>query len=297
MNNRNRRKERRLGRQFAAMLQCRLGSDAPVEGVSENLSQGGALIKTKAWQSCRLNDQAIVTFFLPPDFTGQDTTIVLQGAAVVTRIDRDNETVGVDFVKNFRQFEQVTLPQVSRKVKYENLAYYLSHFVTMPLSEFIAQYPNGFLVEHSKHFFDRSVILQFTTEIAEDQHVLEQIEHGITQLKALKARVIAINTRHTSNGAIKVGVGRGLDNDIVLHNKMISRNHACIEIGPPERTCYVIDSGSANGTFINNNKIKPHARHQLADGDEISFGPETKVVYFSSKAFHKLLAELKSSSR
>jgi hypothetical protein len=35
--------------------------------------------------------------------------------------------------------------------------------------------------------------------------------------------------------------------------------------------------------------------YQLADGDEISFGPETKLIYFSPKAFHAFLSELKST--
>jgi hypothetical protein len=32
----------------------------------------------------------------------------------------------------------------------------------------------------------------------------------------------------------------------------------------------------------------------LTDADEISIGPETKVLFFASKAFHSFLSELKS---
>jgi hypothetical protein len=41
--------------------------------------------------------------------------------------------------------------------------------------------------------------------------------------------------------------------------------------------------------------VASHIEYQLADGDEISFGPETKLIYFSPKAFHAFLSELKST--
>jgi pSer/pThr/pTyr-binding forkhead associated (FHA) protein len=54
--------------------------------------------------------------------------------------------------------------------------------------------------------------------------------------------------------------------------------------------------GSKNGTILNGNEIAPNQEYPLADGDEISFGPETKVVYFSAKTFHEFLTQLKTPS-
>jgi hypothetical protein len=48
-------------------------------------------------------------FFLPPDFTGQNKTIGLQGDAVITRIDRENEGIAVEFIKTFRELEPIDL--------------------------------------------------------------------------------------------------------------------------------------------------------------------------------------------
>jgi len=83
----DRRKSTRLQYQFPAMLMSHLGAGFPIEGAAINVSQRGAFIKTKRWESFRLQDRAVVTFFIPPDFSGQRRVIGLQGDAVITRVD------------------------------------------------------------------------------------------------------------------------------------------------------------------------------------------------------------------
>ena len=52
--------------------------------------------------------------------------------------------------------------------------------------------------------------------------------------------------------------------------------------------------------FINKRPVHLNRPEALAtpldDGDEISFGPETTVVYFSSSTFHDFLTQLKTPS-
>ena len=83
------------------------GLNLPFEGVTENLSQGGAFVKTRNWSNCRINDRTVVAFFLPPSFTGHNETIGLQSTAVIARIDQENEGIGLRFTKNFRNFEWI----------------------------------------------------------------------------------------------------------------------------------------------------------------------------------------------
>jgi hypothetical protein len=71
------------------------------------MSQMGAFIRTEDWSSFQVNEETIVTCFLPPDFSGQDKFMALQGEATVRRIDPANKCVAVEFVKSFRQFEKV----------------------------------------------------------------------------------------------------------------------------------------------------------------------------------------------
>jgi hypothetical protein len=71
------------------------------------MSQMGALIRTEDWSSFQLKEETIVICLLPPDFSGQDDFVALQGEATVRRIDPVNKCVAVEFVKSFRQFEKV----------------------------------------------------------------------------------------------------------------------------------------------------------------------------------------------
>jgi len=47
---------------------------------------------------------------------------------------------------------------------------------------------------------------------------------------------------------------------------------------------------------VNDTSITPYQMHQLADADEISFGPETKVTYLSPRAFHEFLVAVREFS-
>ena len=70
---------------------------------------------------------------------------------------------------------------------------------------------------------------------------------------------------------------------------MVSKSHAFLYVRPTPEDCYLIDTGSTNGTSVNGRRLPPNQEYQLADGDEISFGPQTKVVYFSPEGFYKFL--------
>lgn len=77
-----------------------------------------------------------------------------------------------------------------------------------------------------------------------------------------------------------VTIGRVAPNDIILSNDMkVSRNHALIRIMGDGRY-YLIDMGSSNGTFVNENRVL--MPHELKDADKILIGDST--VIFKSKA-------------
>ena len=104
----DRRKYPRLRQNFQVHL-FGTGLGHALEGISVNVSQGGAFIKTKQWRSFRVSDQAIVAFSLPAEYTGQSKNIRLQGEAIITRVDQKNKGIAVEFTRNFKRFEPVPL--------------------------------------------------------------------------------------------------------------------------------------------------------------------------------------------
>jgi len=73
-----------------------------------------------------------------------------------------------------------------------------------------------------------------------------------------------------------VGIGRGRDNDIVIENLSVSRNHARIRLKDDR---YILtDLNSANGTYVNGVKI---TRTELVNNDVITIGKHK--LHFADK--------------
>ena len=99
-----RRNNTRLLKKFQATIKIPR-ANAEIDGVTENLSQGGAFISSRYLPSFQENDEAIVQLFLPPEMTGQQSTLILNGRAVVKRIDKKRYGIAVQFQKALKAFE------------------------------------------------------------------------------------------------------------------------------------------------------------------------------------------------
>ena len=72
-------------------------------------------------------------------------------------------------------------------------------------------------------------------------------------------------------------VGRLPQNDVQILDRIVSKEHAVIEVSQPDE--FVIsDLGSLNGTYVNRQKIS--GKQKLQDGDEISLG-NTRCMFLS----------------
>ena len=76
-----------------------------VDGVTQNLSQGGAFISIPYWPICEKDDEAEMQIFLPPEFTGQTGTLTLTGPGVLKRIETELEGVAIEFSRELKTFE------------------------------------------------------------------------------------------------------------------------------------------------------------------------------------------------
>ncbi|CAH1964010.1 unnamed protein product [Acanthoscelides obtectus] len=78
-------------------------------------------------------------------------------------------------------------------------------------------------------------------------------------------------------------IGRNPSCDISTKNDLISRSHARFTILVDE-ALYLQDTGSSNGTFVNENQISSNEIVPLKDGDIVNFGTNTYYTYKVIKA-------------
>lgn len=67
-----------------------------------------------------------------------------------------------------------------------------------------------------------------------------------------------------------INIGRGPENDVVIDNPKVSRNHCRIFARGNEY--YLVDLRSMNGTFVNGQRIR--GEHRLRDNDKVTIGSE-----------------------
>jgi tetratricopeptide (TPR) repeat protein len=263
-----------------------------ISGITENISQVGTFIKTKDWKSFRTDDQVSIAISLPSVFSEQNATIDMEGRGIVTRVDEENEGVAIQFMRTFKQFKRVGEKELPGKIRYKKIAHYLKVLEDTSLTSFVETYPKGFFVERFQLDFDSDVIFQFSTKQID---ILDELSGKVIDSDFLEARVIEINSKKIENNEGVITIGRSASNDIVLYNKTVSKSHAFLYFPSVHDDAYVADLKSTNSTFINDEKITPHVMYQLADGNEISFGPQTKLIFLTSKTFHDFLVSLKKS--
>lgn len=74
----------------------------------------------------------------------------------------------------------------------------------------------------------------------------------------------------------RLGPGEGVD--ISLQDPTISSRHAAIAVDPNTGNVTLEDTGSTNGTFVNDEHIGFNGRRELRDGDRVRFGGYTTLV-------------------
>jgi pSer/pThr/pTyr-binding forkhead associated (FHA) protein len=66
--------------------------------------------------------------------------------------------------------------------------------------------------------------------------------------------------------------------DIPLADATISSRHAAFNIDATTGSVQVEDTGSTNGTFVNDEHVGFNGRRELKDGDRVRFGGFTTII-------------------
>jgi hypothetical protein len=178
------------------------------------------------------------------------------------------------------------------EVHHDRVVDYLKSLQGLGREQFLEAFKNPFLLEN--YLAPSSTIKLGRVETISELEVddLLSISESGEDEPLLQARVIPLEKRDKNSAERMIFVGRSADNDIVLRNKMVSKLHAYFCEVPGSQVIQLIDMNSTNGTFINGSKVSPSVKTNLEDEDVISFGPETRLEFFSSASFCQLLQHL-----
>jgi hypothetical protein len=103
--------------------------------------------------------------------------------------------------------------------------------------------------------------------------------------KALRGFLVAFGTNPSGDfwpltgGRLTVGrMGAADRTDIGLQDPTISSRHAAILVDAATAVVTVEDTGSTNGTFVNDEHVGFNGKRDLRDGDRVRFGAFTTIV-------------------
>ena len=103
--------------------------------------------------------------------------------------------------------------------------------------------------------------------------------------QALRGFLVSFQTNQNGDfwplkgGRVVVGRAQSVDGlDIALPDATISSRHAAIHVDGVQGTIAVEDTGSTNGTYVNEEHIGLNGRRDLRDGDKVRFGGYTTIV-------------------
>jgi pSer/pThr/pTyr-binding forkhead associated (FHA) protein len=174
------------------------------------------------------------------------------------------------------------------------LTYYLEPAEGTSKEEFINTFAYSVLVEKSGMVsLDNSSLLS-STEIRND---IRDALHPITDSSesiSNNAKVFELRKRLNSQ-ATDIFVGRAPTNDVVLADPVVSKSHFRFISIPGTNHLHLADMFSTKGTYLNGKKIDPFEKYQVEDHDEISFGTEYQLVYYSPQGFYEMLIGLKDN--
>ena len=178
------------------------------------------------------------------------------------------------------------------EVQHDKVVDYLKSLQGLGREQFLEAYTNAFLLENYLAPSSTSKLGRVETISELDVDDLLSLSESGEDETLLQTRVIPLMKRDKNSSERMIFVGRSAENDIVLLNKMVSKLHAYFCEVPGSQVMQLVDMNSTNGTFINGAKVSPSVKTSLKDEDVISFGPETRLEFFNSTGFCKLLQQL-----
>lgn len=169
----------------------------------------------------------------------------------------------------------------------------------VPLIGFYASVRKHTAESYTKGHPDPVLLYLATVATDADQHFVTTEATAIMELQrtqgteagkiGLEQRVCVVRKSARNPLMPHIGIGRGLENDIVVEEPTVSKEHAYIE---HENGAYtIVDMDSANGTSVDGKRLPPNGSAPLKDGVEIALGT-CQMRFLSPASFHAYVAKI-----
>lgn len=83
-------------------------------------------------------------------------------------------------------------------------------------------------------------------------------------------------------GRNAIGIGRDKHNAVIIADSQVSKFHAIMSF--KKSTAYIRDTGSTNGTYVNDTRIQPNREVALADRDILVLGTTKITIHYREPA-------------
>ena len=93
---------------------------------------------------------------------------------------------------------------------------------------------------------------------------------AVDPTRTINRHIFYLNAPDIIINDTRYNIGRTSNNDIVVVDYSISKQHAIIV--KRNNRFYVVDQGATNGTTLNGSKLKPEVEHSIRANDLIAFG-------------------------
>ena len=106
---------------------------------------------------------------------------------------------------------------------------------------------------------------------------------NVTQENTLNKHIFYFHSTVEVGKEVRFNVGRTANNDVVIVDYTISKQHAIII--RRQNQFLIVDQGATNGTTLNMNKIEPNTEYPLKGNDLLAFGRLGFIIMKPIKLF------------
>lgn len=149
--------------------------------------------------------------------------------------------------------------------------------------DFLSRFQEPFLMQNCG-FIPANALVGFLHKLV--AHYL-----GIDEEPPFNINVWSLKETSLMGGPATLSIGRGPDNDVVIHSKRVSKCHAML-LRPTDRWM-ISDNHSTNGTLILGERIEPDKPHPLGSGCEVNFGHGVSLNFVEAGDMHNVLQQIR----